>query len=468
MKLIIVSNRVCYDEKPQSGGLAAAVQDTFGTVEGTWIGWSGEISETCERKFGVLGNLEYQVFSLSEKEYRDYYLCFANEVLWPVCHSRPDYLHFSEEAYRTYCQVNQKFAGEVLSCAEEEDVVWVHDYHLLLAAQALRERGHLGVVGYFHHIPVPPADLLRAIPRHAEIFAALLSYDVVGLQTRNDLKHLADYFQALRGRHPELLLLPTGDEVFHVHWQGRSTKFGVYPISIDTERIEEGARRAWALPEVQELRQSLGERALVLGVDRLDYSKGLERKFQAFDHYLADSDGAQRPVLLQIASPSRSGLASYQRLGEALEAQVSRTNGRHGTPSYAPIRYVNTVYAQALLTGFYRLARVGLVTPLRDGMNLVAKEYVAAQDPDDPGVLVLSEFAGAAQELGEALLVNPFDCASVAQAMERALQMPQLERVQRHRAMLKRLRSHDIHWWHQSFLFDLFSLQPHAQERTGS
>jgi len=468
MKLIIVSNRVCHAEKPQSGGLATAVQDTFSTIEGTWIGWSGKIAETDERKSEKRGNIDYQVFSLTEKEYREYYLGFSNEVLWPVCHSRPDYLQFSAQAYRTYCAVNAKFADQVLSCAEDGDVVWVHDYHLLLAAQSLRARGHQGVVGYFHHIPVPPAELLRTIPWHAELLCALLDYDVVGLQTRNDLKNLMDYFQSLRGQHPELRVQAAGDEAFRLHWRGRSTQFGVYPISVDTARIEEGAPRAWALPPVQELKQSLGARALVIGVDRLDYSKGLERKFQAFERHLGETAGAQLPVLLQIASRSRSELASYQQLCEGLEAQASRINGRHGTPSYAPIRYVNTVYAQSLLTGFYRLARAALVTPVRDGMNLVAKEYVAAQDPDDPGVLILSEFAGAAQELGEALLVNPFDTAGVAQAIERALHMPQLERVQRHRAMLKRLRSHDIQLWHQRFLFDLCACQPHLLERTGS
>ena len=468
MKLIIVSNRVCYDEKPQSGGLAAAVQDTFETVQGVWIGWSGEIAPATEKKSGATGNLEYQVFSLTEKEYQDYYLGFSNEVLWPVCHSRSDYLNYSEAAYDTYCQVNRKFADQVLACALEDDFIWVHDYHLLLTAQALRDSGHTGAIGYFHHIPVPPPELLRSIARHAELFCGLLSYDVVGLQTRNDLKNLAEYFQGLRSRQPEVQIIQSGEEAFSVHSQGRSTRFGVYPISIDTQRIEELAPQAWELPQVQELKASLGARPLVLGVDRLDYSKGLERKFQGFDRHLADTDSAPQPVLLQIANKSRSDLPSYQQLCVNLESQASRINGRHGTPSYAPIRYVNTVYAHGLLMGFYRLARVALVTPTRDGMNLVAKEYVAAQNPDDPGVLVLSEFAGAAQELTEALLVNPFDTQGVAQAIERALQMPLLERVQRHRAMLKRLRSHDIQWWHQRFLFDLFACQSQALERTGS
>lgn len=468
MKLIIVSNRVCHDESPQSGGLATAVQDTFETVQGTWIGWSGTISADCEKQSGTVGNIEYSVFSLTEQEYSDYYLGFSNSVIWPVCHSRPDYLDFSEKAFAVYHQVNCKFADEVLACADDDDFVWVHDYHLLLTAQALRDRGFSGAVGYFHHIPIAPPDLLRTIPHHAQLFAGLLDYDIVGLQTRNDLKNLLDYFQAARSRQPEIQITLAGDDCFHVHWRGRSSRFGVYPISIDTQRIEDDAPAAFAQPSVQELRQSLGARALVLGVDRLDYSKGLEHKLRAFDAYLGAGADAASPVLLQMASRSRSELASYQQLCTALEARTSQINGRHGTPSYTPVRYVNTVCDQGLLTGFYRLARVALVTPMRDGMNLVAKEYVAAQDPDDPGVLVLSEFAGAAQELTEALLVNPFDIRGVAQALERALQMPLLERVQRHRAMLKRLRSHDIQWWHQRFLFDLFACHRQAFERTGS
>ena len=468
MKLIIVSNRVCYDETPQSGGLAAAVQDMFETVQGVWIGWSGAVCAECERKSGVSDNLEYRVFSLNEEEYSQYYLGFSNAVIWPVSHLRSDYLEYSDSAYSVYKQVNRKFADEVLACARDDDFVWVHDYHLLLTAQALRDSGFEGAVGYFHHIPVPPPDLLRAIPCHAELLAGLLDYDVVGLQTRNDVKNLLDYFQAARSRHPEMQITPAGEECFHLHYRGRSSQFGVYPISIDTPGMEAHAPAAFAQPAVQELRQSLGGRALVLGVDRLDYSKGLEHKLQAFDAYLQSAGDTLAPVLLQIAARSRSELPSYQQLCTALEAQASRINGRHGSPSYAPVRWVNTVYAQQLLTGFYRLARVGLVTPLRDGMNLVAKEYVAAQDPDDPGVLVLSEFAGAAQELGEALLVNPFDTLGVAQALERALQMPLLERVQRHRAMLKRLRSHDIERWHQRFLADLFACHSQTLERTGS
>jgi len=468
MKLIIVSNRVCYDEKPQSGGLAAAVQDTFETVDGLWIGWSGEICESCERKSGATGNLEYQVFSLTEKEYRDYYLGFSNEVIWPVSHLRPDYLRLGDEAFETYRQVNEKFAAEVLACAGEGDFIWVHDYHLLLTAHAMRRRGHGGAIGYFHHIPVPPPELLRMIPQHAELLLGLLCYDVVGFQTRADLKNLADYFQALKSRHPDMLIVQAGDEVLHVHFAGRSTRFGVYPISIDTQRIETGAPQARQQTAVQELDASLGTHPLVIGVDRLDYSKGLEAKFQAFDRYLEQTQESHRPVLLQIAGKSRSDLASYRHLCADLDSLALRINGRHGAPGYAPIRCVDTVYEHGLLMGFYRLARVALVTPMKDGMNLVAKEYVAAQDPDDPGVLILSEFAGAAQELTEALLVNPFDARSVAQAIERALQMPLLERVQRHRAMLRKLRSHDIQWWHQRFLFDLFSRHGQALERTGS
>lgn len=471
MKLIVVSNRVCHDEKPQSGGLAAAVQDTFSTVQGLWIGWSGDIAEACEKKSGTAGNIDFQVFSLTEKEYRDYYLGYSNEVIWPICHLRPDHLRPDGEAYRTYRQVNEKFADAVLEHAGDDDFIWVHDYHLLLTAQAMRQRGHGGTIGYFHHIPVPPLDLLRMVPQHAELLTGLLGYDVVGLQTGNDLRNLVDCFQSLKRRHPEMLVFHAGSEAFSVRLQGRTTHFGVYPISIDTQRIEANAPQAWADPEVQQLKASLGDSPLIIGVDRIDYSKGLESKLVAFDRYLtaaAQREAPALPVLLQIASKSRSELPSYQQLCTELESLASRINGSHGTPTYAPIRYVNTVYEHNLLTGFYRLARAALVTPVKDGMNLVAKEYVAAQDPEDPGVLILSEFAGAAQELGEALLVNPFDPDSVAQAIERALQMPRLERVQRHRALLKKLRHHDIQRWHQRYLFDLFSRQGQVLEKTGS
>ncbi|MBF6631775.1 MAG: trehalose-6-phosphate synthase [Comamonas sp.] len=467
MKLIIVSNRVSYDEKPQSGGLAAAIQDTFKSINGMWIGWSGEISEEVQRKNGKYENIEYKVFSLNEKEYQDYYLNFSNEVLWPVCHLRPSYLRLIENSYATYQKVNQQFAQEVAANAKDQDLVWVHDYHLLLTGYFLRQTGHGGALAYFHHIPIPPLDLIRTIPHHCEIFSGLTSYDLVGVQTKNDLKNLFEYFNHYK--QPGVVIQTQGEDAFYVEQDGQSTHFSYYPISIDTKKIEEMSKISIEEKEIHHLKESLGHRQLLIGVDRLDYSKGLENKFHAFDTFLKNYAAQHQPVLLQIANKSRSDLNSYQDLCSGLEALASSINGDHGNPSYTPIRYVNTVYDHASLTGLYRAARVGLVTPTKDGMNLVAKEFVASQNPEDPGVLILSEFAGAASELNEALLINPFHTQSVAQSIAQALEMPQWERVQRHRSMLKKLRAHTIQTWHERFIADLMEhCHPRRWRRTGS
>lgn len=470
MKLIVASNRVSYDETPHAGGLAAAIQDTFKDLEGIWMGWSGAISEDPEYLNGSTGNLQYKVFSLTQKEYDDYYLSFSNEVIWPICHLRPNHLRLVENSYPTYLRVNQRFAHEILKVTGDQDLVWVHDYHLLLTGQALRAQGFSGAIGYFHHIPIPPVDLARTIPHHTEILAGLLHYDVVGVQTHNDLKNIVDYLSFHADVFKDATVLSQTPHSVHIEHQHRITKIAVYPISIDTTNIEKIAAQSLQLQEVSNLQASIENQKLVIGVDRIDYSKGLENKFHAFEKCLGMQQENKMPVLLQIANKSRNDIPSYQNLCASLESLASNINGDHGNPSYAPIRYVNTAYDHATLTGFYRLACVGLVTPAKDGMNLVAKEYVASQDPQDPGVLVLSEFAGAADEMPEALLVNPFHTLSVAQSIHRALHMPRLERIQRHRALMKRLRSHDIQHWHQSFMRDMFAAHSalHTPERMAS
>ena len=464
MKIIIVSNRVSYEQKPQAGGLSAAIQNVFKDLDGLWVGWSGEICDEQQRHQGLAQHIQYHVFSLTPEEYDGYYLSFANEVIWPICHLRPSYLRLFENSYGTYQRVNERFAREALSVAAPEDLIWVHDYHLLLTGRSLRALGHKGSIGYFHHIPIPPLDLVRTIPHHTEIWASLLDYDLVGLQTSNDLKNILDYFVSYSQSFPSLKIIEQSQTHICFQYKNRLIKFAVYPISIDTAYIESIATDAMELEEVKNLQESISNCPLVIGVDRLDYSKGLENKFHAFEKALQLPQENGQPILLQIANKSRSDIASYQDLCGNLESLTSKINGDHGNPSYAPIRYVNTAYDHTILTGFYRLARVGLVTPTKDGMNLVAKEYVAAQDPEDPGVLVLSEFAGAAHEMLEALLVNPFHTYSVAQSIHRALHMPKLERIQRHRALMKRLRSHDIQRWHQTFMADMFAVRQTLHE----
>ena len=459
MRIIIVSNRVAHEEKPQAGGLASAILNILRTRDGLWIGWDGRISESQESFTASNSSIDFRLFPLSDKEYSEYYLSFSNEIIWPVCHLRPSYLRATENTYRTYCSVNQKFAEVTLQSLHEEDVVWVHDYHLMLVGWNLRDRGFEGRMGYFHHIPIPPPELLKTIPHHETLLSGLLSYDLVGVQTLNDLKNLCTYYQELASHNVRLELEHTTEHSFQITHFGHVTQFAAYPISIDTAGIEQLAPQSVLLPEIEALRESLQQRPLAIGVDRLDYSKGLENKYHAWDKYLSryahTHDSTCTPVLLQIANKSRNDIENYSNLRVGLEALASQINADHGSPSYAPIRYLNTVYSHTVLTGLYRLAQVGLVTPTKDGMNLVAKEYVAAQDPEDPGVLVLSEFAGAAEELTQALLVNPFHTHSLAETIHKALHMPRAERVQRHQALMRTLRSNTIHTWYQRFLEDL-------------
>lgn len=459
MRLVVVSNRVVYDEAPQAGGLSSAIQNALRNLGGLWIGWNGEVSEEEKKYQCKQSNINFQLFTLTPKEYQDYYLSFSNEVIWPICHLRPTYIRSIENTYKTYQSVNRKFAQAALEHLQAEDVVWVHDYHLLLTGYYLRELGFQGQAGYFHHIPIPPLDLIKTIPHHQALLSGLVSYDLVGVQTRNDLKNLRHYYEYLSEINPFIVISQKNNNYFHVNLAGRSTKFSYYPISIDTAGIEKTARVSTKLQEIEQLRNSLDQRPLLIGVDRMDYSKGLENKYNALEKYLQLFPGENSPVLLQIANKSRHDINSYQGLCTQLGSMASKINADHGTPCYTPIRYLNTVYAHPLLTGLYRLAKVGVVTPTKDGMNLVAKEYVAAQNPEDPGVLVLSEFAGAAAELTQALIVNPFDTTSVTQALHDALHMPLVERIQRHQALLHTLRQHDIHAWCAQFLGDLRATQ---------
>lgn len=465
MRLVVVSNRVAYDEKPQAGGLASAIQNSLAKRNGLWIGWSGEISEEKKEFQCSHRNIHFQLFSLTPKEYQDYYLSFSNEIIWPISHLRSSYINSIASSYKTYHNVNRKFARAALQHLQADDVVWVHDYHLLLTGKHLRALGFQGKTGYFHHIPIPPPEFIQTIPHHCALLSGLLSYDLVGVQTRNDLKNLLGYYEYLAEKDTNLAIIKHAD-YFLIECAGRSTKFANYPISIDTRGIEKLAQASTDLPDIQQLKTTLAQHPLIIGVDRLDHSKGLENKYDALEQYLKQFPCAPSPVLLQIANKSRHDIDSYQILSTQLESMACKINADHGSTSYTPIHHRHTVYSHEVLAGLYRMAKVGLVTPTKDGMNLVAKEYVAAQNPKDPGVLVLSEFAGAAAELTQALIVNPFDTTSVTQALHAALHMPLAERIQRHQALLHTLRQHDIHAWCAQFLGDLRATQnqPALQE----
>lgn len=450
-RLVVVSNRVALPRQTSTGGLASAMQGALRERGGLWFGWSGKVAaETAAEIHRTQdGEIEYATIDLSRKDYDDFYTGFANGALWPMLHYRPDLVDYQRDHLDGYLRVNEIFAEQLSRLIGRDDTLWVHDYHLIPLAAMLRKRGVKNRIGFFLHTPLPAAGLLIALPNHRELLETLASYDLIGVHTARDLRALEDYFLHEAGAAMRLggrMRMPNG----------RRFRAAAFPISIDTAAIAEAARGAESIQEIRQLRTSLEGRALIIGVDRLDYSKGLPLRFDAYARLLKrDPDLHRQVTFLQIAPPSRGTVAEYRQIRRELERSAGHINGEYATPDWAPIRYINKSFPHRLLSGYYRTARIGLVTPLRDGMNLVAKEYVACQNPDDPGVLVLSRFAGAALELTDALLVNPADTEEVADALERALKMRLPERRERWRAMMNVLEKNDITVWRNAFLHAL-------------
>lgn len=455
-RLIVVSNRVGSAKSVQTGGLATALQAALAERGGIWFGWSGKIAnfDAAATLKMEAGHVSYATIDLERNDYQGYYSGYANRVLWPLFHYRPDLIEFNRDSYAAYLRVNRLFAEQIARLVQPDDVIWVHDYHLIPLAHYLRKLQVHNRIGFFLHTPLAPPALLRMLPNHEEVFRTFQFYDLIGLQQQSDLKSLQDYFIEDMGAR-----LASNDDLLMSN--GRRFAASVFGISIDADAIAKQARTAVRRYGLSRLNESLQGRAMIIGVDRLDYSKGLPDRFEAFGRLMEREASLRRRVtLLQIAPPTRSEVPEYQKLRSELEQIAGHINGLYAEPDWMPIRYVNKSFSQRLLTGFYRLARVGLVTPLRDGMNLVAKEYIASQNPEDPGVLILSRFAGAAAELDAALLVNPFDELEVAEAIVEALNMSLDERKQRWGEMMSLLQNKNIQLWTDTFIQQLLHDQP--------
>ncbi len=450
---MVVSNRVSLPDpsgKIVAGGLAVALKDALERHQGLWFGWSGRISaQPCEEPtFLERGAAHYAVMDLTAQDKQEYYSGFANRALWPLMHYRIGLSEFSRADYGGYRRVNRAFARALARLLKPEDVVWVHDYHLMPLASELRALGAANRIGYFHHIPWPAPEVLGVLPGSCDLLRGMLDYDLVGLQTERDADNLR------RALIEDAQAAPVGAR--SVERGARRTRIKAYPIGIDFDAFRLAAERTPATRMVRETAKSLAQRRLIMSVDRLDYSKGIPERMEAYERFLlANPDQRGAVVFLQIAPTSRAEVPEYAKLTRQTNETIGRINGELGEPDWTPIRYVTSAYPRAALAGLFRMARVGLVTPLRDGMNLVAKEYVAAQDPADPGALVLSRFAGAAQQLPQALIVNPNDKFEVAEAIRQALDMPLEERRARWAAMAATLRRCDVGWWTGAFLRDL-------------
>lgn len=447
-RLVCVSNRVSLPRKNAPGGLAVGVLNALKPSGGLWFGWGGELIDTepGEPDIHIRNGITFATLELRRGEFDLYYNGHANETLWPLFHYLLKDFKFRAGEHDAYENINRVFVSKLLPLLNRDDIIWIHDYHLIPLGRLLREAGVKQPIGFFLHIPFPTIDMLRVLPTHAELLRDLTAYDVVGFQTESDLRGFHAGIEYLFGsgcvRADRRMVI--GERRFIAD---------VFPIGVDVDGVIAEATEARNAASTQKMLDSLVGRRLMMGVDRLDYSKGLPERFAAYQHFLdAFPDNIGRITYIQIAPLSRSDVRAYAEIRSTLEQAAGRTNGRFGDTDWTPIRYLNRDFPHATLMGFLRAAQVGLVTPVRDGMNLVAKEFVAAQDENDPGVLILSTLAGAARELGAAILVNPYDRRGVAMAMQTALTMSLAERRERHAAMMEVLRRHDIHAWTQRFI----------------
>ena len=448
-RLVVVSNRVgpIARGKAAQGGLAVAVGAALEEAGGIWFGFSGTVSERPSEApvLETVGKVTAATLDLTRRDFDEYYINFANRVLWPLFHYRPSLVGFSRRDLAGYLRVNEIFARALMPMLEPTDLVWVQDYHFIPFGDSLRRLGSRNTIGFFLHTPFPAAEVFRLLPNHREMIRALCAYDLVGFQTRSDLDGFRDYLLRQAGGRD------LGGGVLSAF--GRVVRTGVFPVGIDVEAIVAQAEAAEKSRHMRRMRESIRDRVLMIGVDRLDYSKGLPARFDAYTYLLEHYPHIRgRTVFLQIAPHSRSEVPEYRQIRRTLEEAAGHINGRFAEFDWTPLRYLNKSFNHRILTGFYRAARLALVTPLRDGMNLVVKEYLASQSPDDPGMPVLSSFAGAVDELGEALIVNPNDREQVAETICRGLDLPLEERKERWTAMMATLRRNDASAWRRCFV----------------
>ena len=448
-RLVIVANRVPdpRERGATAGGLAIGLKDALAKRDALWFGWSGATTaETAQEPREIrAGRTAYATIDLGEEDYRHYYRGFSNGTLWPVLHYRLGIARFSREDWIGYRRVNAAFAAALAPMLRSDDVIWVHDFHLFLLAADLRMLGCRQKIGFFLHVPFPPRQVFMGLPNAPMILSSLAAADTIGVQTEDDAENL-------RGA---LISAGAAEAALRV---------GVFPIGIDAAGFASLAARRFRTREVAQLRDSLAGRALAIGIDRLDYTKGLPQRIAGFGKLLERFPRHRGKVtFLQVAPVSRGDVATYRALRRELDEVVGHVNGQYAEPDWAPLRYITRAVQRPTLAGYMRLAHIGLVTPLRDGMNLVAKEYVAAQDPESPGVLVLSRFAGAAVELDGAVLVNPLDPDDIAEALDIALTMPADERLSRWRTMDEAVRNTTAASWGRNFLAALEG-EPSAAE----
>ena len=461
-RLVVVSNRVPAPSAAgaQAGGLAVALESLMESRGGLWFGWSGRITDNpsdTPRRLDA-GQVRFATLDLSVEEHERYYNEFANSTLWPLLHSMHELMKFDRRNAIAYRAVNQRFTDSLVPMLTPTDMIWVHDYHLMCMPAMLRAQGVTAPIGFFLHIPFPSPDVLASVPEAGSIVRDLLAADLLGFQTQNDI----DNFAEAAIRLADAQRLPGGS----LSLGGHEVRLGVFPVEIDGKEFSCIAEDAWRSVPAERLRRSLAGQQLILGVDRMDPTKGLPQRLAGYRRLLETRERFHRRVtFLQIAAESRKDVIAYKDLRDAIEQEAGAINSAFSDADWTPLRLIARAGARATMAGYMREARVGLVTPLRDGMNLVAKEFVAAQDCQDPGVLVLSRFAGAAQQLEGSIFVNPYDVDEIAEAMETALTMTLPDRKARWRANWAAIEDASALGWGRSFLAALLRAAALGAER---
>ena len=468
-RLLVIANRLPFNItkragefhfRPSPGGLATGLSSLIESYEQLWIGWPGITSEklTSEGKAHIRERLAGEncrpVF-LSRKQFDHYYLGFCNKTIWPLFHYFPMRTVYEEHFWKTYKQVNQTFCDEIIEIAKPGDCIWVHDYQLMLLPQLLREKLPDIEIGFFLHIPWPSFELFRLLPWREEILNGLLGADLIGFHTYDYVRHFLSSLSRIMGLEHMLGKVGMGNRVI---------KVDAFPMGIDYEKYSQAISKAGVRKEVDKILQEVGKRKIIISVDRLDYTKGIIQRLEAFDLFLSENpEYKEKVTLIMVAVPSRTGVEDYKMLRNRLEQLVGRINGEHGTMGWVPVWYLYRFLPFRGITALYNVADVALVTPLRDGMNLIAKEFIAAKNKGR-GVLILSEMTGAASELGEALIINANNKGAIIKAIKEALEMPLLEQMERNRLMRERLRRYDVSRWSSDFLNALFNIKKTQQE----
>ncbi len=468
-RLLVIANRLPFSInkrggefffRPSPGGLAVGLSSLPESFERLWIGWPGLESEriNSEDKKLIINKLADEkcipVF-LSRKQIEQYYLGFCNNTIWPLYHYFLTRTIWEESFWRTYKQVNQDFCNEILKIARPGDSIWVHDYQLMLLPQLLRKELPEVEIGYFLHIPWPSFELFRLLPWREEILSGLLGADLIGFHTFDYVRHFLSGVSRIIGIEHTL---------GKIHIDSRIIKVDAFPMGIDYEKYSGAIQNPDIIKEKEKILRHVGERKIIISIDRLDYTKGIIQRLEAFDLFLSENPQYKEKVtLIMVAVPSRTTVEDYKKLRNNLEQLVGRVNGEHGSIGYMPVWYLYRFMPFNQISALYNTADVALITPLRDGMNLIAKEFIASKN-DGTGVLILSEMTGAASELGEALIVNSYNKAAIIHAIKEALEMPKNEQIERNRLMQARLKRYNVSRWSSDFVHALSEIKKIQQE----